>query len=185
MRLLCDATMEPDYGVPVIFAREHTTMTNAACLASAAGGAAPQPFACGGFWFARSALVDAAPPTNKLRYVFHGEEMIFSARAHAAGWKFFRPCQSILSHVYERVDEPSVWKDVPEPSMAAARAQSYALLHAALRIADKPRSTPPPVTAASEELLNPKDAEAFWSFAQYDPISWTMRPDAWGCPPLA
>ena len=46
-----------------------------------------------------------------LDYVFHGEEMLYSARLYTHGYDFYSPTKNLIYHYYTRNHEPKVWDD--------------------------------------------------------------------------
>jgi hypothetical protein len=172
LRMLCDAGQHPDWMVPVIFTRESKNVSVDTCDGERVV-AAPQPFTCGGFFFARRELLIAAPYADFLRYVFHGEEVYFTARAYVRGWRSFRPCETILSHIPEREHEPSLWKDVKEATYAATRDAAYTRLLADLHLN---QSATPHATDTEYKAI-----EDFWSYIGFDRRTGLMNASKWGC----
>lgn len=185
LELLCDVGFHPDWGVPIVFARKHiTASTEAECTAlGTRGQAIAQPLTCAGFLFARGSLLREVPFSADLAYVFHGEEILLTIRAFAKGWRAYHPCRTVLTHKYERVAEPSLWKDVSRTLIEEKQRNSYQGIQAALRLVEFNSSVP---MATSKDIpvslrMEPADVKAFWEYAHVDPVQWTMDRRVWNC----
>ena len=67
----------------------------------------------GGMMFAPGEIIRDVYFDPGLEYVFHGEEMLYSARLYTYGYNFYSPTMNVVYHYYTRNDEPKVW-DNPE-----------------------------------------------------------------------
>lgn len=183
--VLCDVGFHPLLGVPIVFGRQSSlAKTEEGCLAlQLRGDVIPQPLTCAGFLFARTALVHEVPFTDAVPYVFHGEEILLTVRAFAKGWRFFRPCHTVVRHKYERVDEPSVWRDVAVEAMESAQDEAYATLQAVLRLTEYNSTIPMSTkkTIPAELLLSRDEVDAYWAFAHINPITRLMNMTSWNC----
>lgn len=184
MALLSGAEFHPDWGVPVVFSR--SVHCSRRCHAPVL-----QPFTCGGLLFAPAALIDEVPFDPRLDYVFHGEEVLFSARLWARGWRSFRPCDSVVGHLYERSKEPSLWNEAKAlpPDWKAQQAASYRHVQGLLHL--KRYNSTEPLVPANTHGDRPRDAyeigsdvhavERFWDFAVVNTSGWSMDESAWVC----
>lgn len=57
------------------------------------------------------ALIDV-PYDPHLNFLFFGEELLHSARLWTAGYNFYAPVQSFVTHHYGRGDKPKFWNDM-------------------------------------------------------------------------
>lgn len=72
------------------------------------------PIAAGGMMFGPGTMVRDVPYDPDLLYLFHGEELLYSVRLWAEGYKILCPSENVVYHYYTRADEPKVWGDDPE-----------------------------------------------------------------------
>jgi len=61
-----------------------------------------KPIASGNFLFLDSSFLREVPFDPNLSHLFHGEEILFSARLWTAGWDFYTPNKKICYHHYNR-----------------------------------------------------------------------------------
>lgn len=181
---LCDCKFHPDTAIPIVFSREVRNVTYSKCDQEHYI-AIPQPFTGGGFLFARMRFVDEVPFTVELPYVFHGEEIYLTARAFAKGWRSFRPCESIVSHIYERVSEPSLWTDIQESAFAAQRDRANQRLQDRLGLSmmmkDAASGAVDNVSDAIDDGLTAASVDAFWNYVGVDRRKWMMDSTIWSC----
>ncbi len=67
------------------------------------------PFIAGGMMFSKGKLLKDVPLDPTLIQLFHGEELLYSIRLYAAGYKIYAPPKNMLFHFYERKNYPKVW----------------------------------------------------------------------------
>lgn len=72
------------------------------------------PFVAGGFMWGPGQMVLDVPFDPDLPFLFHGEELMYSVRLHAAGYKMFGPRHNTVFHFYNRPTFPKVWVDTPD-----------------------------------------------------------------------
>ena len=85
------------------------------------------PFMSAGFFFLRGDFLKTVPFDPYLPYLFHGEEILFSARLWTHGYDFYCPTKNICIHHYGRNEKPkfwndhSKWKDIEKKSLDRAK----------------------------------------------------------------
>lgn len=69
------------------------------------------PFMSAGFFFLRGDFLKTVPFDPYLPYLFHGEEILLSARLWTHGYDFYCPTKNTCVHHYERKEKPKFWND--------------------------------------------------------------------------
>ncbi|KAL0481354.1 hydroxyproline N-acetylglucosaminyltransferase [Acrasis kona] len=67
------------------------------------------PFLGAGFTFYPGKAHETVKMDPYLPYLFHGEEILFSMKMVAAGYKLYSPAENIVLHYYYRKDFPRYW----------------------------------------------------------------------------
>ena len=65
----------------------------------------------GGMMFMSGEVVKLIYFDSDLDYVFHGEEMLYSARLYTYGYDIYSPEKNVVFHYYTRESEPKLWDD--------------------------------------------------------------------------
>ncbi len=107
----------------------------------------PLPLIAAGMMFGPSRVLSEVPLDPHLPFLFHGEELLYSARLYAAGWRAFMPTENVVFHNYNRKHSPSVWNDVP--GWIELQKKSLQRLNSILDIQENFKET--------EDLLGEKD----------------------------
>jgi hypothetical protein len=84
------------------------------------------PFLGAGFTFYPGFVHDEIKMDPYLPYLFHGEEILFSLRLVAKGYKFYSPAENVVFHFYYRKDFPKYW-DLSSVYPDYAKLQRYSL----------------------------------------------------------
>jgi len=61
------------------------------------------------FFFGPGSLVRDVPYDPNLPFLFHGEEILHSARIWTAGYDIYNPWENVIYHHYGRPDKPKIW----------------------------------------------------------------------------
>jgi len=69
----------------------------------------PVPFSGAGFIFGPGFMVKEVPYDPNLPFLFHGEEILHSARIWTAGYDIYNPWENVVFHHYGRPDKPKIW----------------------------------------------------------------------------
>lgn len=77
----------------------------------------PVPYTGAGFIFGPGKMVQDVPFDPELPYLFHGEELLYSARLYTYGYNIVIPYEAVVFHDYGRPGAPRFW-DVPHPDYA-------------------------------------------------------------------
>lgn len=102
MPFVCKATFDyPEYGFPVLRSLPHKPVDHPV----------PQPFVGAGFLFSGAHMLRDTPFDPHLPYLFHGEEILLSARLWTAGFDFYAPHRTIVKHYYYRRESPKYHDD--------------------------------------------------------------------------
>jgi hypothetical protein len=56
---------------------------------------------------------EEVPLDPNLKHLFHGEELLFSVRMAAKGYRFFTPVENLCFHFYYRKNFPKFWENPP------------------------------------------------------------------------
>eukprot|EP01133_Synstelium_polycarpum_P013288 gene13288-15619_t len=81
------------------------------------------PFMSAGFFFGSAQFVHEVPFDPHLPNLFEGEEIAFSVRLWADGYRFFAPTVNVCYHYYGRKGEPKFWDDNPKYSVELSDSQ--------------------------------------------------------------
>ena len=83
----------------------------------------PIPFVAGGFMFGPGQMVREVPFDPTLEHLFHGEEILYSARLWTSGYDMFAPLRNVAFHYYTRSDKPKFWGDIQNYHETQKRSQ--------------------------------------------------------------
>lgn len=67
------------------------------------------PFLAAGMTFYPGSAATEVPIDPHLKHLFHGEELLYSIRMAAAGYKFYSPAENVCFHFYTRKEFPKSW----------------------------------------------------------------------------
>jgi len=56
-------------------------------------------------------MVKEVPYDPNLPFLFHGEEILHSARLWTSGYDFYTPSENVVYHHYGRPDKPKIWSE--------------------------------------------------------------------------
>ena len=196
MNFLCEARFDyPELGFPVLQSRE-VNATSEPML---------QPFVAAGFLFTDGSIVEEVPFDPHLPYIFHGEEILLSARLWTSGWDFYAPNVPILYHYYYRTDSKKYWNDtdfpLPEDHWEEQEAatkriqlllQTYDYILPSERKGQSLKRSVPDIPPAGEPLAVRQDMSlydlgvqrrlsSFWSFAGIDMYERRVNRSKWPC----
>jgi len=72
------------------------------------------PFSAGGMMWGPGSMIYDVPYDPDLPFLFHGEELLYSIRLHAKGYRMYGPKINTVFHFYNRPTFPKVWVDAPD-----------------------------------------------------------------------
>ncbi len=89
-----------------------------------------QPIAAAGVLFGPGKMLKDVPFDPSLNYLFHGEEVLYSIRLWAAGYKIMAPYRNYFFHYYYREKDPKFWEkpDFSKENKAITKIVKRALL---------------------------------------------------------
>jgi len=105
-------------------------------------------FVSANFLFADSQFFKDMSFDPHLPYLFHGEEVLFSARLWTNGYDPFAPAENVVFHFYYRNNNPRYWDDIP--GFHTTQQQSEARVREILKIPH--RALPKPGPDALKEI---------------------------------
>jgi hypothetical protein len=171
----------------------------------------PQPFVGAGLLFTKGEIVQDVPFDAHLDYLFHGEEILLSARLWTSGFDFFAPNRVILRHYYYRRESAKYNNDSTlsiQLTKEEAALRDRTLENSIMRVQyflqtthylppwERKRGvlptrhapengTPPEVTVESKAygLGTERTLDDFWAFCGIDPIERVQNPSVWCCKP--
>lgn len=77
------------------------------------------------FLFGHGKMIQDVPFDPDLDMLFHGEELLYSARLYTHGYDIYAPNVNVSYHYYGRKEQPKFWNDVPDRNLyKAMQAQS-------------------------------------------------------------
>jgi UDP-GlcNAc:polypeptide alpha-N-acetylglucosaminyltransferase len=196
MYYLCEARFDyPELGYPVLQSRE-VNVSVAPML---------QPYVAAGFLFTDGSVVESVPFDPHLPYIFHGEEILLSARLWTSGYDFYAPNVNMLYHYYYRPGAKKFWNDtdfpLPEEHWGEQEAstkriqlllETYDYVMPSLRRGRRLRRMVPDEAPADEPLVVRQDLalyglgptrtlQAYWEFAGLDMYERTVNRSKWPC----
>lgn len=74
----------------------------------------PTFYSAAGMMFGSSQILSEVPFDPHLPFLFNGEEILFTIRAYAEGWRFYIPTENVCFHYYTRAKASRTWIDIPE-----------------------------------------------------------------------
>lgn len=86
------------------------------------------PFAAAGFLFSPGRAIVDCPFDPDLPELFHGEEILYSARLWTHGYRLYTPSHNVLFHHYTRQGQPKYF-DAREPALHTRQRATHAKLH--------------------------------------------------------
>jgi hypothetical protein len=92
----------------------------------------PSPFIGAGLVFAPGSVLQYAPFDPYLPYIFHGEEILLSARYWTSGFDFFAPHVDVVFHYYYRREAPKYFNRTSYDVSMSAHEQELATLRVQL-----------------------------------------------------
>ncbi|CBH09371.1 hypothetical protein, conserved [Trypanosoma brucei gambiense DAL972] len=142
----------------------------------------PQPWAAGGFLFARGSIMREVPLDPHLPNTFDGEEVLYSVRLWTHGYDIHSPNRTICYHVYTRNDQPKVWNN--NPLWSSLRLRSRERIQCLLQTREKGQTVPkvpvnttdPAVTIDVDRygMGRVRTVENWYRFAGLDPVRYTF-----------
>lgn len=170
-----------------------------------------QPFVGAGLLFTKGEVVRDVPFDAHLDYLFHGEEILLSARLWTSGFDFFAPNHVILRHYYYR-RESAKYNNDTSLSIRLTREEvalrEHTLDNSILRVqyflqtteyvppwerkaGIKPKRHAPEFGTAPEATVDAeiyglgkeRTLQEFWAHCGINPIERTQDPKVWCCRP--